>query len=197
MSLTDEQFKLRLGKYCASTIEALMKPKGLGAGGETYILKCKTELATGTRQEFAPSKAMQWGIDHEDEARDYFEACTGLSLVKGSTIVVGEIAGTPDFISLTEGYEVKCSESHTHYRRLFYNNWEDVKKEEPVYYWQMVTYMYLLGYKQWNLLSYDPRMIDSKERLIKIAIPRIETDIQLLLTRVETAEKWWNSLKTD
>ena len=95
--LTEEQKKQRLGRFSGSEIHKLMKPQGIGVGGKTYITEKVAESLTGQpiKEEFTAAST-SWGIDHEDEARLYFEAATGVKVTPGLTLDNERICGTPD-----------------------------------------------------------------------------------------------------
>jgi hypothetical protein len=204
MSLTPEQIQIRLGKFNASTVEALMKPKGLGKGGLTYINEKIAERETGLTKEIPVSKAMQWGIDHEDEAIQRIAASLKLDLVKNELSIKDDeynLSGTPDVIInvtdesgllLNTGIEIKCPNTDTHIEYAGMSKGLELKEVEPKYYWQIVSYMLLTGYDSWFFATYDPRMLTARKQLYIFTINRNEADIELLKSRLTEANSILN-----
>jgi hypothetical protein len=202
--MTDEQKKIRTGRFCASEISKLMKPKGLGVGGMTYIQEKVAEALTGEQNipEWE-AKSTTWGIEHEDEARQYYEAATGLKLVTckevfgTDTLENDLIVGSPDRIVVFPpeagameniGFEIKCPyNSGNHLKNLILTTPEDLLDWKEEYYWQIVAYMYLTGLKSWEYCSYDPRFKGSQRMLI-LPIPWNETHEKLLISRLSEAK---------
>jgi hypothetical protein len=98
-TLTEEQKQKRIGRFTASEIHKLMGVKGFGNTGETYIYEKVAEKLTGVpvKDEFS-SAATSWGVEHEHEAKLYFQAATGLEIQESDTLELPEfnLAGTPD-----------------------------------------------------------------------------------------------------
>lgn len=187
-----EQSKLaRVGKFTGSEVWKLMCAKGLGKTGETYIYEKAAEFLTGVpvKPEFQAAST-QWGIDHEAEAQVYFEAATGLKILKSETLDNGRIVGTPDgIIEGNEiGFEIKCPfNSGNHLKNLFISKALDLLDLHPEYYWQIVSYMWLTGLTKWKFCSYDPRFKEAKRMLI-LNIELIPEHLTLLQNRVIEAK---------
>jgi hypothetical protein len=196
-TLSEEQMKVRCGKLCASSNHKLMGAKGLGKTGLTYLWERIAEKETGKNISVPTTLAMKWGIAHEQEAIKAFASITGLSTLPGSTIVEQELVATPDFICIDKGGEyfggeVKCPHnSAKHSQRLRYKGWEDVKKNLPEYYWQMVSGMLASGFEKWVFVSYDPRFKDVDKQLVVINIPYVENDVELMKERIAQAMKFY------
>jgi hypothetical protein len=199
MSLTTDQKTTRLGRITGSEVHKLMGAKGLGKTGETYIIEKAAEYLTGepVKQDFT-SQATSWGIDHEPEAIAYFEAATGIKIIKGVTLWNGLIAGTPDGIIDTDpqetGFEIKCPfNSGNHLKNLSIDMPLGLLDLRPEYYWQCVAYMWLTGLKKWKFCSYDPRFKDAKRMLI-LNITLDESHLELMKKRVNEAMDIFNNL---
>jgi hypothetical protein len=169
-TLTKEQREMRAGRFTGSEIHKLMGVKGFGKTGETYITEKVAEHLTGEpiKPEFS-SASTQWGIDHELEAQLHFEAATGSKVKTCETIDNGMICGTPDGLLIDKpiGFEIKCPfNSGNHLKNLLMNSGADLLDLRPEYYWQVVAYMWLTGYKDWKFCSYDPRFKEEKRMLI-------------------------------
>jgi hypothetical protein len=182
LGLSPKQKQLRLGKFTASTVEALLKPKGIGAAGLTYIYKKEAEIKTGLIDDMPLTPEMQWGIEYEQQALDL------IGLQKNDDVYFDDyvnLCGTPDAL----GAEIKCPKSHTHCEYMRMKTAEDLKAVEPIYYWQIMSYMHLTGLKEWLFVSYDPRMLDVNNKIFKLVIDYNKKEIEFLLTRLEEAFK--------
>jgi hypothetical protein len=195
-TLTEEQKTARLGRFTGSEIHKLMGAKGFGKTGETYIIEKVAEFLTGepTKQEFS-SAATSWGIEHEMEARDYFEAATGLKVINSTTIDNGFIAGTPDgILENCIGFEIKCPfNSGNHIKNLMMSNAVDLLELRSEYYWQVVSYMWLTGFNDWKFCSYDPRFKEEKRMLI-LNVKLITEHLELLKKRVTEAKLMFDNI---
>jgi len=195
-TLTVEQQKRRIGKFCASEIHKIMCKKGLGQTGLTYIIEKVAEFITGEKaQPEFTSAATQWGINHQLEAQLYYEAATGEKIITVDTIDTELLTGTPDGLIENRrcGIEIKCPyNSGNHVKYMLLNNQEDLKEQFQEYYWQIVSYMHLTGYSDWKFCSYDPRFSENKMFILNIK-ENIE-DIQLLKERLTESKKIFDEI---
>lgn len=206
-TLTEDQLKLRLGKFTGSEIYKLMGVEGFGKTGETYISEKAAEFLTGEPIK-APfeSAATQWGIEHELEAQLYFEAATKTKVMASDTLQNEYICGTPDGIidyprgvyerkkESDTGFEIKCPyNSGNHLKNFLMQNQGDLLKLRPEYYWQCVAYMWLTGFEKWKFCSYDPRFKGDKRMLI-LNIELDKGHFELLKNRVIEATEIFNEI---
>lgn len=196
-TLTPEQKTLRLGRFTGSEIHKLMKPKGIDKGGEAYIFEKAAEFLTGEpiKPEFT-SAATTWGVDHEIEAKQYFQAATGTEIDPCITLDNCFICGTPDGLLKAEltGFEIKCPfNSGNHLKNFLMSNASDLEDLRPEYYWQIVAYMWLTGYKKWKFCSYDPRFKSDKRMLI-LNVDLNPAHLALLQHRVGIAKEMFDSI---
>lgn len=125
------------------------------------------------------TSAMQWGIDHEDEAIARYEA-------EAFTKVSGQqewqqhpkyenVGVTPDGLLGDDGVlEVKCPNTSTHITHLF------TRKGLDEYHWQLQGSLWVTGRSYCAFVSYDPRVA----RDIQIdVVDRDESQIALLEER--------------
>lgn len=191
--LTVAQKKLRLGYFNSSSVEALLKPKGFGDTGMSYIFKKAAERDTGELQdEIFTTPQMQWGIDHEAEAISELNKILGQSFIKNDEILLKEslnLSGTPDIIN---GVEIKCptSAKHLQYRQM--HDGEDLKKVVPVYYWQCVAYMVLTNAREWMFVSYDPR--NKGKELFMLNFTVEQSEIDFFINRLKMAKNILNEI---
>lgn len=189
--------KERWGKFTASEMHRLMtngKTKGsLSAGAMTYVREKAAEQLSEFRRADFSSAAMEWGVEHELESVERFEAQTGIRVNQTGEhqqfilSECGQWGGTPDGITFESGVEVKCPESKTHLLYLSVIDAETLKAEEPKYYWQVQSYMALTGKSHWHFVSYDPRFYAEHLRLHHCVIERVQDDIDLMLARIAMA----------
>lgn len=190
-TLTEEQKALRIGKFTGSEIYKLMEAKGLGKTGETYVFEKAAEFLTGQpiKPEFTAASTT-WGVEHEGEAKAYFQAATGLIITPGKTLENEQIAGTPDGLLESQacGFEIKCPfNSGNHLKNLSMSTALELLDLRPEYYWQIVSYMWLTGLERWKFCSYDPRFKEEKRMLI-LNIDLIPEHLTLLKNRVTEAK---------
>lgn len=193
--MTEEQKNLRIGKFTGSEIYKLMGAKGLGKTGETYVFEKAAEYLTGVpiKPEFTAAST-QWGIDHEPEAIIYFEKATGLKITPGTTLENDLIAGTPDGTCDSFGFEIKCPfNSGNHLKNLTITDAAGLLDLRPEYYWQIVSYIWLTGLKNWKFCSYDPRFKEEK-RMFILNIELIPEHLELLKNRLIEAKLLFDSL---
>ena len=164
---TDEWLKLRLGIPTASVFVKMMasgRGEGtLGQGAITLMYDLITERITGRQaneMEFLP-KAIQWGNDHEDEARAAYQFAVGTRLKQvGFVIKCIEdgifVGASPDAMASGEdegGVEIKCPFNSTNHLK-----WMEAGGVPDAHFPQVQGLMWVTGRKWWDFVSYDPRM---------------------------------------
>jgi len=187
----------RLGNFTASEIYKLMGARG-GIETQTaqsYILEKVAEVLTGIPADmgFAGNAATQWGIEHESDAREYYELAFKCEVEMTGYIAADftpEAGGTPDglIISRNKGIEIKCPyNSMNHIRYLMIKNTNQLKIISPQYYWQVQMYMMLTNLEEWDFVSYDPRFAGKKRMFVFTvrrqdeAVARLKTNILLAI----------------
>lgn len=201
---TEAWLRERWGKFTASEMYRLMtngkSKEELSAGAMTYVReKAAEQLSEFRRAEFS-SAAMEWGVEHELDAVEQFEALTGTRVNhtgEHQQFILSECGhwgGTPDGITFESGLEIKCPESKTHLLYLSVTDAATLKAEEPKYYWQIQAYLALTGKNHWHFVSYDPRFYAEHLRLHHAVIERVQEDIELMLSRITQAAKQRDAL---
>jgi hypothetical protein len=152
------------------------------------------ELLTGEYKESPPSRATEWGIEHEEEARQEFINRFGYPVAMTGFHTYGEHAGgSPDGIYQDEFtgnaiLEIKCPyDSTNHIKHSLIRTKEQLKSECPDYYWQIIANMVFANCMTACFVSYDPRMMDEKKRLHHLFIGLEPTDEQELIGKLEKA----------
>jgi putative phage-type endonuclease len=188
---TYEWHQARLGKFTASEIHKLMGIKGLGDTGLTYIMEKVSEELTGTFEYFENS-ATRWGVEHEPEARNYFELEKECEVEKIDTLIPewsDQVGASPDGKILGEkkGIEIKCPEKSTnHIKNLIIKTQDDFKNFRKEYYWQVQMGLMITEFESWYFISYDPRFTGNL-RMFQIEIYPDKADLIILKNRIEEA----------
>lgn len=173
---TAQWFQARLGKVTASNVYNVLSKTAKGTPKskyEDYKIKLMTERLTGEISQSYPTPAMQWGIEHEEEALKeyafiYDTEVTRCGFIQHPTI---NMAGaSPDGLIGENGLiEVKCPQSPNHLRFFIDDN------IKPEYHAQMQFQMACTE-RQWcDFISYDPRFAGDSSYL-RMKIKRIYRD---------------------
>jgi len=169
----------KLGCFSASEIHKLFvsaKSGGsmFGEGAMTYIFSKAAEILTGLFKEEYQFKATEWGHANEVDAKVMYEKVTryqGEYFGSGNPkfFKKGKYAGcSPDWIcdELKKGAQIKCHyNSAEHVKDLQIRNMADLKVKRKEYYHQVQMEMWVFNYASWDLVSYDPRMIEDKFKI--------------------------------
>lgn len=188
-----EWFAIRAGRVTASRVaDVVAKTKtGWGASRANYMAELIAERLTGEPAERFTNAAMQWGTDHEPDARAAYEFFRDASVIEVGFVEHPAIAMTgasPDGLVGDDGLvEIKCPNTATHLDTL-------LSQTVPAkYVTQMLWQMACTG-RQWcDFVSYDPRLPESMSLFVKRIdrddkrIAELETDVSAFL--VETANK--------
>ena len=172
---SDEWFKIRCGKVTASRVsDVIAKTKsGWGASRANYMAQLIAERLTGEVADSYSNSAMQWGIDHENEARTAYEfyeneGVQEIGFVQHQNL---ESGASPDGLVGDDGLtEIKCPNTATHIQTLL--DQKIPKKYETQMLWQMEC----TGRKWCDFVSYDPRMPED----LKLFVKRFERDDERL-----------------
>lgn len=195
-----EWHEIRRGQFTASGISKLMGAKGLGQTGESYILEKVTE-ALGVDLNEVSTYAMQYGIDMEPQAKQYYEQSFNCKISDIGYIVApwcSEAGASPDgIIDGSKLIEIKCPFNPVHHtQNLLIKSSEDLKKLRPEYYWQIQMQMAVTDINKCDFVSFCPAFISEINgklsginRMIAIEIAANESDIQLLKERIFEAVK--------
>lgn len=149
-------FADRCGKVTASRIKDIGAKPVKGKKYNALTLTILSERITGVQEETPTSKAMQWGIDQEENAIAAYENETG-NFVKGTGLIdhpVIKLSGaSPDgLVNLDGQIEVKCPSTATHLNTL-------LTKEIPVEHIHQITWQLACTRREWcDFVSYDPRL---------------------------------------
>jgi len=157
---TLDWYKVKVGKFSASSASDLMTPKGeisKSQSAKELSFKKAGEILAGELQDTGPSTyAMRRGIDMEPEAFDFHVMSEGIEHTYVGFIEddAGNMGVSPDALLGDDGVlELKCPLRHTH---VAYGM--DHQKLISQYYAQVQMQM-LVCERDWtHLMSYDPKL---------------------------------------
>ena len=154
---TDEWYQARLGKATASRVADLTArtKTGWGAGRANMIATLVAERLTGLPQDTFTNGAMQWGIEHEDDAIAAYEFLHGEAVERVGFVdhpTIKWSGASPDGLVGDGLIEVKCPNTATHLEFLRYGKIPEKYRKQML--WQMEC-----TEREWcDFASYDPRM---------------------------------------
>ena len=176
---TPEWFAARLGKVTASRIaDATARTKtGWGASRANYMAELIAERLTGTQGDSYTNAAMQWGVDHEADARAAYEFYTDATVDLSGFITHPKISASgasPDGEVGKDGLvEIKCPNTATHIDTL-------LGLSVPEKYIKQMQWQMACSETAWcDFVSYDPRMPENM-RLFVRRVPRNASMIENL-----------------
>jgi len=144
---------LRAGRITGTSFKTMAN--GTEAGRERLCKRIADERRHGyVAKEGFISKAMQWGIELEAEAREMFEIAMGLQVEEVGFCEIDDLLGfSPDgIIEGQAGLEIKCPEPQTHFKYLK----EGRKAWRGAYWWQVQGGLWGSGFQRWHFESYCP-----------------------------------------
>lgn len=217
---TQEWFLARQGKITASECYLLLQ-KGRNKNAvfsQTCMSYLNRKIAEYymtenafleyVEQAKAFSRAMQWGQDFEDDARERYEAETGIEVQDAPFVPYSAFpqfaGGSPDGLMLYDDnrqgiIEIKCPfNPDVHLRHCLYETADDLKSDCPQYYMQcQMNMMCVAGAtgvpcERCDFISYDPRI--SMDRQISILhIPLDEEIAETLEARLKEAVDYYRT----
>lgn len=199
-----EWFAVRIGKVTASRVaDVVAKTKtGWGASRTNYMAELIAERLTGNRSESYTNPAMQWGKDHEEEARNAYEFIKDVSVeligfVDHPTIAMS--GSSPDGLVGDDGLvEIKCPNTATHIDTLL--GQAIPSKYDMQIQWQLAC----TGRKWCDFVSFDPRLppsmqlfvqrVDRNEATISDLENQVPAFLQELTMRVDALNKLYGKI---
>ena len=172
----EEFFARRIGRVGASRVADIMATtkSGPSASRKNYMAELLCQRLTGQYEAPFTTTAIQWGIDHEDEARDAYEMETGNEVIQceGFSHPTIPMAGaSPDGLIGDEGVlEIKCPNTATHLAFL------DSGLIDMRYQYQMAWQIACSGRFWADFVSYDPRLPGSLSLAIQRFIPSVKME---------------------
>ncbi len=152
-----EWYAARLGKVTASCFsDATSSGRGSNPSvtRKNYMLRLVAERMTGLPAESYSNKAMEWGSEAEQDAREYYEALNGCEVRQIGFIERDEnVGGSPDGLVGDDGLlEIKCPFPTTHIKYI-------LADKMPAEYVKQVQGNLWVAERKWcDFISYDPRV---------------------------------------
>jgi putative phage-type endonuclease len=165
---TEEWFAARAGKVTASKLSDVLMKKTT-SGYRNYLALLVSERLTGTCGESFTSGPMQWGIDHEPEARNLYQFVRGVTVEEIGFIdhpTIEMTGASPDGLVDEGMVEIKCPNTATHITTLRGG------AMDRKYFCQMQWQMACADRPWCDFVSYDPRMPAE----MQIHIQRVDRD---------------------
>ncbi len=142
------------------------------------------------------NRATEWGTLMEDSARVRYAEVMGYEVLTVGFVPYDKYpnlaGGSPDGLIREEkgGIEIKCPFTlEKHLQHLLYEKPEDLKDNEPDYYWQCCMNMLVTNCDFWDFVSFNPYVSRSKQLKV-LRIPRIDEEINLLMERIDLAVEY-------
>ena len=210
---SDEWYKVRLGNFTGSEVGKLMnkgrkKDELFGETAKSYIYQVAAErdmiadvinddelFELYRKQTEAKSKAMDWGIEKEPEARELFATKYNMEMIEVGSCVhptIPHFASSPDGMcwpSENEKYaiEIKCPNQATFMRYATeIVDGDSLKSVKPEYYWQCQSHMVCTGASKCYFIAYCPWQ---NKPLHVVEILPNEADVKELESRVIAANE--------
>lgn len=181
----------RCGRLTASRMTDAMSflKNGQPSAGRIKLMhELLAERLTGQNVPHVVNDAMQWGLEHEDEAVDLFVELTGRSPIPSQFYLhptIENFGATPDR-ELDDGLlEVKCPTTTTYLQWVLAGVIPEQHKP------QMCAQLLCTGRKWCGFIAYDPRIKDEKRRLF---MRKYEPTEEELLTVEAAAIKFLDEL---
>lgn len=205
--------RARLGHFTGSQVAKLMgkgrkKGEDFSATAISYLYQVAAERMLSDKivedddmlwfyinQVSYTNKAMQWGIENEDEARELYERKTGNKVLLLSSVEhesIADYAASPDGVVEKKDIcvEIKCPKPETAVRYMAnITDGETLKSEMPDYYWQTQAEMDCTGAKGCDFVVYCPFLTTP---LHIVRIERNNEDIEAIHDRIILANKYIN-----
>jgi putative phage-type endonuclease len=188
---SSEWFAIRCGKATASRIADITArtKTGYGASRANYRAQLIAERLTGVPADSFSNAAMQWGVDHESEAREVYcqhQLCAVTEIAFVEHPVIAMSGASPDGLIGDDGMvELKCPNTATHIETLLGGGFADKYVKQAL--WQMAC----TGRTWCDLASYDPRLPETMRLFIQRvprdadAIAELEREVAAFLAEVD------------
>lgn len=178
---TMEWHEQRLGKPTASRFGDIKPGKGTKWSQTTltYMRELLAERLTGQWTE-RYGAGIEWGNDHEDEARELYEQITGRTVERVGFAERDGMGGSPDGLIHVDGMlEIKCPiNSGNHIDYIL----DGCEEHMP----QIQANLYFTDRKWCDFCSYDPRMPEG----MRLHIIHIERDDNYIVDLIAMAHEF-------
>jgi hypothetical protein len=180
---SEEWYALRLGTPTASNGYRFITPARLGLSTSdaaySYLLDVVGERLTGVPVYTPTTMAMQWGIDHEQSAREVYQEVAGVEVGQVGFCERDGFGCSPDGFVADGGIEIKCPYTTKEHVRVVLDN-----AIPPNHLIQVLLTLYVTRRTWWDYVSYDPRIPDLG---VALYVQRVQADDRV--AKVATAAK--------
>jgi putative phage-type endonuclease len=151
---SDDWIIARLGKITSTHFSDVLNKK---TGRKTYMMRVLAEILTGEPQPGFKNAAMEWGIETEPRACDWYSTTMDTPITQVGFVHRGHLAGcSPDGYVGDEGMvEIKCPHPSTHAEYILANKLPSQYKP------QVQGQLWITGRDWCDFVSFDPRTIDN------------------------------------
>jgi hypothetical protein len=183
----------RIGKITASRVHdviARTKGNGFTAARAVYMAELIAERLTALATEHYVNGAMQWGLDHETEARTAYEFCCDTPVAPAGFFVhpaIIDSGASPDGLIGDDGLvEFKCPRTVTHVETLL------GAPIAPEYVAQIQWQLACTARDWCDFVSYDPRLPEEMRLHVRrvsrdnAKIAAMELDVAAFLVELES-----------
>ena len=184
---TDEWLAARAGMVTASNFGKVLA-KGQGKTRKGYMLQCLAERMTGRPAESFTTAAMEWGTEHEAQARANYELMVSGVEVRevGMVFRDDDVSCSPDGLVGKSGMlEIKCPNTVTHIETILSG------KVPPQYLPQVQGGMWVAEREWCDFVSFDPRMSDEGQMFVV----RVKRDYDYIKTLEDEVAKFVTELQ--
>lgn len=189
---TDAWFAARVGKATASRVADIVAKISGGkpsASRANYRAQLVCERLTGKQEEGYSNAAMQWGTEHEDDARRAYSFQTSNDVTEVGFVDHPRVplsGASPDGLVGEDGLlEIKAPQTATHIDTLLSGKIADK------YIVQMQWQLACTGRKWCDFVSYDPRMPAELRLFVRRVdrdderIAELEREVSAFITEVD------------
>ncbi|WP_062266951.1 lambda exonuclease family protein [Endozoicomonas arenosclerae] len=159
-------------EQCKEFVRSQM-PKIKPEGKQGYLAELVAQVCTGLIPDEINAKALVWGKEHEEHARDAYSAKT-FEIVRDVPLIYKNdsmrFGCSPDGLCSNYGLELKCP-----WVSKTYIEFICADKIKPEYIKQCQFSMWITDLDRWDFANFDPRM-----RAKKLHIETIERDEKLM-----------------
>lgn len=186
---SDAWKKERAGHFTASkATELLMKPST--AGYQNLISQIAYERMTGEPVESYKNEWMEYGNEHEQEAREAYELLTYNKVHQVGFMEYNDWVGisSDGLVSIDGGVEIKCVKWNTQIEYI-------LDKKIPTKYYNQIQFQLLVSGRQWvDWFSWHPKL---NPVLIRVErdLTKIDNIWEAIFRAIKEVEQIINKLK--
>ena len=151
-------------------------------GAKVHILEKASEFLFSSSEFKFANDAMQWGLDHEQQAKEAYLDHTSFSGLDVGFVEFGNDTGSsPDLLVNEDGLaEFKCPNQINHLKNILYiKTAEDLRRLSVQYWFQCQHQIFCTGRPWCDFVSFHPDLITGPYSKLSLHIVRIEKDEEI------------------